>query len=178
MKRRVAARLLLASCTLALALGLGTAIAVTDVVAALRHPDITVSAPGQAQGRLDRGRHELFVRRDLPGGGPPLSVSRPDCTVTDAGTGQAAPAAPSGGGFAAFQVRRGGAFRLDCRSAAPVHVTASHVDDELGGYLTAIGRGLLVAVVLTVLAAVLAARALLAARRLRSDPPGPASGAS
>ena len=178
MKQRVAARLLLASCTLALGLGLGTAVAVTGVVGALRHPDITVFAPGQAQGRLDRGRHELFVRRDLPGGGPPLSVSRPECTVTDASTGQAAPAASSGGGFAAIRVGRDGVYRLDCRSAAPVHVTASHVDDELGGYLTAIGRGLLVALVLTVLAAVLAARALLAARRLRADPRGPASGCS
>ena len=43
-----------------------------------------------------------------------------------------------------------------------------HQGEPFTAYLAAVGRGLVPAVILTVLAAVLAARALLAARRLRS----------
>ena len=68
-----------------------------------------------------------------------------------------------------------GGHRLACSSATPVTVGLYHRDTEIGGSFRAIGRGLLVAVILTVLAAVLSARALVAARRLRADPPGPVS---
>lgn len=200
MKQRVAARLLLASCTLALGLGLGTALAVTGVLA-LQHPTLTVSSPGQAEGDLDRGLHEVSVRGEgdlglerpggaaapgnRPGGSgnagePPggtgaanerATGSRPACTVVDTRTGRQAPPTSSGRGVAAVEVERAGAHRVECSSAAPVTVVVSRSGESLGAYLTAVGRGLLLAVVLTVLAAVLAARALVAARRLRTDPP-------
>ena len=176
MKQRVAARLLLATCTLALGVALGTGIAVTGVLTAIGHPRIELIAPGRAEGRLDRGPHDLSVRRDRPGGGLPLSESRPDCTLTDLRTGQPAEPTSADGGFAAVRIKKGGgAHRLECSSAAPVTVGLDHRDTEIGGSFRAIGRGLLVAVILTVLAAVLAARALLAARRLRVGPEGPVS---
>ena len=176
MKQRVAARLLLASCTLALGLALGTAIAVTGVLSAIGHPQMELVAPGRAEGPLDRGPHQLSVRRDRPGGGLPLSESRPECTVTDLRTGQPAEPTSSDGGFAAVRIKRGGgAHRLECSSAAPVTVGLYHRDTEIGGSFRAVGRGLLVAVILTVLAAVLGGRALVAARRLLADPRGPGS---
>lgn len=170
MKQRVAARLLIASCTLALGLGLGTAVAVTGVLA-LRHPSRTVRSPGATEGRLDRGVHELFVSRDDPGGEAPASQSRPTCTVTDVGAGRQAPPAASDAGFAAVRVERGGRHRVDCTSALPVTIRVSHRGEGATASLAAVGRGLFLAVVLTVLAAVLAARALVTARRLR--PPRP-----
>jgi hypothetical protein len=167
-KQRVAARLLLASCTLALGLGLGTAVAVAGVLA-LRHPGLSVRAPGQVEGDLDRGRHHLFVLRQPgdPGGEAPLSDSRPLCTVTDLRTGRPAPSAPTASGFAAVQIDRSGRHRAACTSATPVTVTVDHQGAGTGAYLAAVGRGLLPAVVLTLLAALLAARALVTAGRLR-----------
>ncbi len=174
MKQRVAARLLLASCTLALGLGLGTAIAVAGILA-LRHPGLTVRAPGEADGRLDRGTHELFVLR-MPGdagGEAPLMESRPDCTVTDLRTGRVVPAASTSAGFTAVRVEQGGRHRLACSSAIPVTVDVDHEGEGAVAWLAAIGRGLVPAIVLTLLAAVLAARALLTAGRLRQSPPAP-----
>lgn len=168
LQQRIAARLLLACCTLALGLGLGTAIAVVGVVR-LQHPGVKLLSPGLKEGRLDRGVHELFVVRNAPGGLPPVSESQPVCTVTDTRSGQEAPTAISGGGFAALRVLRGGRHRVACTSAFPVTVDVAHQGEPFSSYLTAVGRGLVPAVTLTVLAAVLAARALLAARRLRSQ---------
>jgi len=168
-KQRVAARLLVASCTLALGLGLGTAIAVSGVLA-LQHPRLTVRSPGSTEGRLDRGVHELFVSRTDPGGEPPLSTSQPACTVTEVGSGKPAAPAATDAGFAAVEVGRSGGQRVACTSAIPVTVLVAHVGEPFTAYLAAIGRGLLLAAVLTVLAVVWAAKALLAARRLGSSP--------
>lgn len=168
LQQRIAARLLLACCTLALGLGLGTAIAVVGVLN-LQHPRVTLVSPGEKQVRLDRGVHELFVVRNAPGGLPPLSESRPVCTVTDIGSGQEAPPAESGGGFAPLRVLGDGPHRVACTSAFPVTVHLGHQGEPFTAYLSAVGRGLIPAVTLTGLAAVLAARALLAARRLRSQ---------
>jgi len=165
-RQRVAARLLVASCTLALGLGLGTAIAVTGVLA-LQHPRLTVRAPGSSEGRLEHGVHELFVSRTDPGGEPPVSTSRPSCTVTEVRTGRQAAPASTDAGFAAVRVGRSGRHLVACTSALPVTVLVIHTGGTTTDYLAAIGRGLLVAVVLTVLAVVWAAKALLAARRLR-----------
>ncbi len=168
-KQRVAARLLLATCTLALGLGLGTAVAVVGVLD-LQHPRLTVRSPGQAEGRLDRGVHELFVVRNAPGGGPPLSESRPACTVTELAGGREAPPVSTEAGFGAVRVQRDGRHRVSCTSTIPLRVDVDHREGGLDSYLTAFGRGLVPAVVLTVLAAVLAARALVAMRQLRTDP--------
>ncbi len=170
MKQRVAARLLLASCTLALGLGLGTASAVTGLLA-LQHPDLTVVSPGLAEGELDRGRHQLFVSRKDAGGGPPLAESRPDCTVTDLRTGAPAGASSTEAGFAAVSVARRGRHRVACTSALPFTVLVDHEGEGTSAYLAAIGRGLLLAVILTTLAALLAARALVTAGRLRTREP-------
>ena len=171
MKQRVAARLLLASCTLALGLGLGTAVAVVGLLA-LQHPSLTVRAPGQAEGDLDRGVHQLFVSRDDPGGEPPVSESRPVCEVVAVPSGRPAAPAEAGAGFAAARVERGGRHEVACTSAVPVTVLVEHEAEGLGAYLTAVGRGLLPAILLTVLAAVLGARALVTVRRLQTaDPP-------
>jgi hypothetical protein len=167
LQQRIAARLLLACCTLALGLGLGTAIAVVGVIH-LQHPGVKILSPAVKEGRLERGVHELFVVRNAPGGLPPVSESRPVCTVTDTRSGQEAPTAISDGGFAALRVLRDGRHRVACTSAFPVTVTVRHQGEPFNAYLTAVGRGLVPAVTLTGLAAVLAARALLAARRLRS----------
>jgi len=51
--RRVAARLLLASCTVAIGLGAGAAIAVTGTLA-LQHPRLEVRSPGQVDGYFSR----------------------------------------------------------------------------------------------------------------------------
>lgn len=172
MRQRVAARLLLASSTLALGLGLGTAIAVTSVLG-LHHPSLTVRSPGQAEGTLDRGRHHLSVSRADPGGGPPLSQSRPACTVTDIRAGREAapiPADPDTGSL--LLVEHTGRHRVECASAAPVTVLVDHTGSGTGAYLAAVGRGLLVAMALTALAAIWAARALGTVGRLRSSPPG------
>ncbi len=169
MKRRVAARLLVASCTLALGLGLGTALAATGILA-LQHPSLTVRSPGSAEGRLERGRHELIVARNGPGADPPLSASQPACTITEARTGEQAAPAATAAGFAAVEVGRGGRQRATCASAIPVTVRIAHVGEPITAYLAAIGRGLLVAVILTVLAVVWASKALLAVRRLGSSP--------
>ena len=168
MKQRVAARLLIASCTLALGLGLGTALAVTGLLA-LQHPDITVGAPGEVTGRLDGGTHELFVSRNHPGGEPPVSQSRPACTVTDQRNGAQAAAVPTDAGFTAVRVEKGGPHQVSCTSAIPVTVRVVHEGVGLPAYLAAAGRGLLLAVVFTALAALLAARALITAGRLRSS---------
>ncbi len=165
-RQRIAARLLLACCTLALGVGLGTAVAVTSVVA-LQHPRLQTGSPGQQEGRLDRGVHELFVVRNAPGGGPPLSESRPACTVTEVASGRDAPAVSSDAGFAAVRVERDGRHRVSCTSAHPLTVDVDHRGDGAGAYLMAFGRGLVPAVVLTLLAAVLAARALVEVRHLR-----------
>ena len=174
MKQRVAARLLLASCTLALGLGLGTAVAVSGLLA-LQHPSLTVRSPGEAEGDLDRGDHQLFVSRDDPGGEPPVSDSRPSCQVIHLRSGEAAAPVPAGAGFAAVLVEQGGRHRVRCTSALPVTVVVDHEGEGLGAHLAAVGRGLLPAVILTILAAVLAARALVTVRRLQSAgaPPSP-----
>lgn len=177
MKQRVAARLLLASCTLALGLGLGTAIAVVGLLA-LQHPSLTVRSPGEADGVLDRGGHRLFVSRSDGGGTPPSgspSDSAPACQVIDLRSGRAAATAAAGRGFAAVRVERGGRHRAACTSAVPVTVRIEHEPEGATAYLSALGRGLLPAVILAVLAALLAARALVTVRRLReadgSPPP-------
>jgi hypothetical protein len=166
-KQRVAARLLLASCTLALGLGLGTALAVTGILA-LQHPDLRVRAGGEAVGHLDRGTHQLFVLRNDPGGEPPVSQSQPLCTITDLRTAAVAPPAPTDAGFAAVQIAKGGRHRAACTSVLPVTVLVEHEGEPASAYLAAAGRGLLLAVVFTALAALLAARALVTAGRLRS----------
>ncbi|HEV8115002.1 MAG TPA: hypothetical protein VGP53_02105 [Acidimicrobiales bacterium] len=168
LQQRIAARLLLACCTLALGLGLGTATAVVGVIH-LQHPRVKLLSPSVKEAQLDRGLHELFVVRNAPGGLPPVSESRPVCTVTDTRSGQEAPTAISDGGFAALRVLRNGRHRVACTSAFPVTVDVAHQGEPFTSYLAAVGRGLVPAVTLTVLAAVLAARALLAARRLRSE---------
>jgi len=168
-KQRVAARLLLASCTVAIGLGLGTAIAVTGILA-LQHPTIRVRSPGQRDAYLDRGVHELFVSRNHPGGEPPVAESRPVCTVTDTRSGQPAAAVPTDAGFVALRIERSGHQRVSCTSAVPLTVVVSHRGERAVAYLAALGRGLLPAVILTVLGALLAARALVTAHRLRSTP--------
>ncbi len=167
-RQRVAARLLLACCTLAIGLGLGTAVAVAGVLD-LQHPRVRLLSPGQVERRLDRGVHELFVVRNAPGGAPPLSDSRPACTVTEIASGRDAPPVVSDAGFAAVLVLKGGRHRVTCTSAFPVTVDVGHQGEGTSAYLAALGRGLIPAVALTVLAAVLAAKALVAARRLQSD---------
>ena len=166
-RQRIAARLLLACCTAAVGLGLGTALAVRGVLD-LQHPRLTVRSPGQQEGRLDRGVHELFAVRNAPDGDPPLTAARPSCTVVDVRTGDAVPAATAGAGFAAVRVARAGPHRVDCASALPVTVEVAHEPEGLRAYLAALGRGLVPAVALTVLAAVFAARALVTLRRLAS----------
>lgn len=160
-RQRIAARLLLACCTVAIGLGLGTAIAVTGVLD-LQHPRLIVPAPGQQEGRLDEGVHELRVL----GGTPPLGGPGPSCTVVDVATGQAAPAATTGAGFAAVRVLRTGRHRVNCTSPLPVTVEVVHEPEGAAAYLAALGRGLIPAVALTVLAAIVAGRALVALRRL------------
>lgn len=174
MKQRVAARLLLASCTLALGLGLGTAVAVVGMLA-LQHPSLTVRSPGRAEGDLDRGEHQLLVSRSGPGGEPPASESQPACQVIDLRSGRVAATTAAAAGFAAVRVERDGRHRADCTSAVPVTVRIDHEPEGASAYLSALGRGLLPAVILTVLAAVLAARALVTVRRLQEadDTPPP-----
>jgi len=164
----VAARLLLASCTLALGLGLGTAIAVLGVLD-LQHPRLVIQSPDQVEGRLDAGVHELLVSRNEPGGEVPIKDSGPVCTVIDLSSGATAPASPSDTGFAKVRVLKGGLHRVACTSVVPVTILVEHRDKGTLPYLVAIGRGLLPAAALTLLAALLAGKALVAARRLRSD---------
>ena len=59
LQQRIAARLLLACCTLALGLGLGTAIAVVGVLH-LQHPRAKLLSPGAKEAQLDRGLHKLL----------------------------------------------------------------------------------------------------------------------
>jgi len=164
LKQRIAARLLLACCTLAIGLGLGAAVAVLGVVG-LQHPRLSVISPGQEEARLDRGVHQLFVLRDAQGGAASVAESRPACTFT-AGGSHAAPAVTSDAGFAAVRLPRDGRYRVACTSAIPVTVDVAHEGEPFSAYLSVIARGLVPAVALTVLAAVLAARALIAVRRL------------
>ena len=172
MKQRVAARLLLASCTLALGLGLGTAVAVVGLVA-LQHPSLTVRSPGEVEGDLDGGRHQLVARNE-PGGAPP-GESQQTCTVIDLRSGQAATPGPPKAGFATVLVERGGRHRVRCSSAVPVTVLVDHDPEGPGAHLAAVGRGLVPAVILTVLAALLAARALVTVRRLQPADRPPSS---
>ena len=168
-RQRVAARLLLACCTLALGLGLGGAIAVRGVLD-LQHPGLRVGSPGRAEGRLDRGVHDLFVVRTASGDGPTLSRSGPSCAVTDLAGGRPAPAAGTTAGFAAVRVEEGGRHRVTCTSDLPLTVDVAHRGEGAAAYLAAFGRGFVPALLLTVLAAVLAARALVAVRGLRAEP--------
>lgn len=167
-RQRVAARLLLAACILALGLGLGTAIAVLGVLG-LHHPRLLVHSPDQVEGRLDAGVHELFVVRNDVGGDVPVEDSGPVCTVVDVRSGATSPMSPSGTGFAKVRVLKGGRQRVTCTSIVPVTVDIEHQGKGTLAYLAAIGRGLAPAVALTLLAALLAAKALVAVRRLRSD---------
>ena len=164
-RQRIAARLLLAACTLAIGLGLGTAVAVLGVLD-LQHPRIMVTSPGQREATLDRGIHELFVLRNAPGGGPPVSVSQPSCAVTGVDRGEVAASITPDAGFAALSVPIDGTYRVVCTSAIPVTVDVAHVGEPLSAYLKVLGGGLVPAVTLTVLAAVLAARALVSLRHL------------
>lgn len=166
LRQRVAARLLLASCTLALGLGLGTAVGVVAVLA-LQHPQVSLRAPGERETTLDGGVHQLVLPLGDPAE-PDAAQARPSCTVADSGTGRAAPAIASTAGFAAVRVPRAGRYRLACTAAQPVNIVLRHQTEGVGAYLTAVGRGLVPAVILTVLAAVLAAKALVAARRLQA----------
>ena len=165
LKQRIAARLLLACCTLAIGLGLGAAVAVLGVLG-LQHPRLSVISPGQEEARLDRGVQQLFVLRDAQGGAAPVAESRPACTFTAAGGSHAAPAVTSDAGFAAVRLPRDGRYRVACTSAIPVTVDVAHEGEPFSAYLSVIARGLVPAVALTVLAAVLAARALIAVRSL------------
>ena len=166
-RQRIAARLLLAACTLAVGLGLGAAIAVKGVLD-VHNPDLRVRSPGQRETRLGSGVYELFVLRNDPGGGAPISESRPSCSFIDVRSGMAAPGVMTDAGFAAARVQRGGRHRVTCTSAIPVTIDVDRRDKGALVYLAAIARGLVPAVALTALAAVLAARALLAAQRLRT----------
>jgi hypothetical protein len=166
-KQRVAARLLLASCTLALGLGLGTAVAVVGLLA-LQHPSITVASPGEVEGDLDPGVHQLLVSPVSADGQSPVAGLRPACEVAAVPSGQLAAPAEAQAGFAAVRVERDGRHRVACTSPRPVTVRVEHEAEGLGAYLAAVGRGLIPAVILTVLAALLAARALVTVRRLQA----------
>jgi len=170
LQRRIAARLLLACCTLAIGLGLGTAIAVVGVIH-LQHPRPGITSPGSEEAHLDRGLHQLYVLRNADGGAPPVTESRPACTFTGVDDGQVAPGADAESGFAAVVVPRDGRYRVACTSTIPLTVDVGHVGEPVSAYLAVLGRGLVPAVALTVLAAVLAARALVAVRRLPHPEP-------
>ena len=163
----MAARLLLACCTLAIGLGLGAAIALKGVLD-LMGADMTIRAPSQQEGRLTAGVHELFVLRNEAGGAAPVSQSQPACSFIDVRSGAAAPAVATEAGFAAVRVQRAGRQRATCTSAIPVTVVVERRDDGALAYVAAIARGLVPAAALTALAAVLAARAWLAAQRLKA----------
>ena len=165
MRQRIAARLLLAACTLAIGLGLGTAVAVLGVLD-LQHPGARVTSPGQREATLDRGVYQLFVLRNAPGGLPPVSQSQPSCEVIGVGGDEVATGVDPDAGFAALVVPRDGRYRVACTSSFPVTVNLNHVGEPPSAYLKVLVAGLVPAVTLTVLAAVLAARALVSLRRL------------
>ncbi|MEO5679994.1 MAG: hypothetical protein ABIS47_10030 [Acidimicrobiales bacterium] len=165
-KQRIAARLLLASCTLALGLGLGTAVAVAGVLR-LQHAQISLRAPDQRGGSLDGGVHQLFLPLRATAE-PSFEEAHPACTVTPVAGGAPAPPVSSSAGFAAVRLPGPGRYRVACTADRPVDIVLQHEAEPFTAYLAAVGRGLVPAIALTALAAVLAARALVAARRLRS----------
>jgi hypothetical protein len=155
-------RLLLAACTFALALGIGTALAL-PVVLEGRQDALALTAPGDTTVPLEPGRYVFTVS----GSDLPLEDTRPICTallLLPSGDRRPVPVVPeSDTGFAAMRVPTAGDHQIACSSSVDgLTVTVSHATPAKAPRLL---RAAALVLVLTALAVLLAARPLVVLRQ-------------